>query len=97
MMIPKLPVNIPQLPSLPTIKISPVPELIFLSTIKGVLSFVINLSLLDMFLILIIIILVNANPSIRQKAAIALSFLILIFGLEISFVNTYTLVSHFTI
>jgi hypothetical protein len=39
--------------------------------------------------------LVNANPSIRQKAAIALSSLFLIFGLEISFVNVYTLVRRF--
>jgi len=95
MIIPKLPINIPQLPSLPTIEISPVPELIFLSTVKGALSFVINLSLLDASLILIIIWLVNANPSIRQKAAIALSFLFLIFGLEISSVNVYTLVRRF--
>ena len=92
MIIPKFPINIPTLPSLPTIEISPVPELIFLSTVKGILSFVINLSLLDTSLILVIILLVNANPSIRQKAAIALSFLLLIFGLEISFINVYTLV-----
>lgn len=95
MIIPKLPINIPQLPSLPQIEISPVPELIFLTTVKGALSFVINLSLLDASLILIIIWLANANPSIRQKAAIAFSLLLLIFGLEISSVNVYTLVRRF--
>jgi hypothetical protein len=87
----------PKLPSLPTIEMSPVPELIFLGTVKGLLSFVINLSLLDLSLIFIILLLVNANPSIRQKAAVSLSVLFLLFGLEISLVNIYALVSSFAI
>ncbi|KAI0000118.1 hypothetical protein BJV74DRAFT_882791 [Russula compacta] len=82
---------IPKLPSLPKIEISPVPEQIFLSTAKGILSFVIHLSLLDLFLIAIIILLVNASPSIRQRAVVSLGFLLLIFGLEVSFINVYTL------
>jgi len=77
--------------SLPAVGMSPVPELIFLRTIKGLLSFVINLSLLDLALIFIIVLLVNANASIRQKAAVALSVLFLLFGLEISLVNIYAL------
>ncbi|KAN0136705.1 hypothetical protein V8E53_005475 [Lactarius tabidus] len=81
----------PKLQSLPTIEMSPVPELIFLGTIKGLLSFVINLSLLDLSLIFTIVLLVNANPSIRQKAAVSLSILLLLFGLEISLVNIYAL------
>jgi len=92
MIIPNLPFDIPKLPSPPTFEISPVPELIFLTTVKGLLSFVIDLSLLDSSLILIIILLVNANPSIRRKAVVALSILLLVFGLEISFVNVYVLV-----
>ncbi|KAH9953169.1 hypothetical protein BC827DRAFT_1273753 [Russula dissimulans] len=94
MIIPNLPFafNIPKLPSPPTFEISPVPELIFLRTVKGLLSFVINLSLLDSSLILIIVLLVNAHPSIRGKAAVALSILLLVFGLEISFINVYVLV-----
>ncbi|KAI0285667.1 hypothetical protein BC826DRAFT_972880 [Russula brevipes] len=94
MIIPKLPFNIPKLPSLPslpTIEISPVPELIFLTTVKGLLSFVINLSLLDSSLILIIILLVNTNPPVRQNAAIALSLLLLVFGVEVSAINVYAL------
>lgn len=83
----------PKLPSLPAIEMSPVPELIFLGTVKGLLSFVINLSLLDLSLIFTIALLVNTNPSIRRKAAVSLSALFLLFGLEISLVNVYALVS----
>lgn len=86
-----------KLPSPPAIGLSPVPELIFLSTVKGLLSFVINLSLLDLSLIFIIVLLVNANASIRRKAAVALSVLCLLFGLEISLVNIYALVSCFAV
>jgi len=91
MIIPKLPINIPKLPSLPEIELSPIPELIFLSTVKGAISFVFNLSLLDLSLILIIILLVNVNPPVRQKTAVALSLLLLIFGLQISCINVYAL------
>jgi len=92
MIIPELPIDIPNLPSLPEIELSPIPELIFLSTVKGAISFVFNLSLLDLSLILIIILLVNTNPPVRQKAAVVLSLLLLIFGLEISCINVYALV-----
>jgi len=68
-----------------------VPEQIFLGTIKGLLSFVINLSLLDASLIITIVLLVHANPSTRQKAVVVLSFLLLVFGLEVSLVNVYAL------
>jgi len=95
MIIPNLPFDIPKLHSPPTFEISPVPEQIFLRTVKGLLSFAINLSLLDSSLVLIIILLVNANPSIRGKAAVVLSILLLVFGLEISFVNVYVLVRRF--
>ncbi|KAI9438771.1 hypothetical protein H4582DRAFT_2076395 [Lactarius indigo] len=70
---------------------SPVPETIFLGTVKGLLSFAINLSLLDLSLIFTIVLLVNANPSIRQTAAVSLSVLFFLFGLEISLVNVYAL------
>ena len=86
---------LPKLPSLPTLEISPMPEQIFLGTIKRLLSFVINLSLLDASLIIIIALLVYANPSTRQKAVVLLSFLLLVFGLEVSLVNVYALVRHF--
>ena len=86
-----------ELLSLPTIEMSPVPELIFLGTVKGLLSFVINLSLLDLSLLFTIVLLVNANPSIRQKAAVSLSVLLLVFGLEISLVNVYALVSRYAV
>ncbi len=85
-----------KLPSLPTFEISPVPEQIFLGTVKGFLSFVINLSLLDTSLVITIVLLVYANPSARQKAAVLLGFLLLVFGLEVSLVNVYTLVCHLT-
>ncbi|KAF8263778.1 hypothetical protein EI94DRAFT_1703742 [Lactarius quietus] len=65
--------------------------MIFLGTVKGLLSFVINLSLLDLSLIFVIVLLVNANPSIRQKAAVSLGILFFLFGLEISLVNIYAL------
>jgi hypothetical protein len=88
----------PKLPSLPTFEISPVPEQIFPCTVKGSLSFVISLSLLDSSLIITIVLLVYANPSTRQKAAVLLGFLlqVLIFGLEVFFVDVYTLVCHLT-
>ena len=86
---------LPQLPSLPTFNISPVPEQIFLNTVKGLLTFAINLSLLDAFLIFIIVLLVQANPSTRQKAAILLGLLLFAFGLEVSLVNVYALVRLF--
>lgn len=88
---------LPKLPSLPTlpVEISPVPERIFLGTVKGLLSFMINLSLLDASLIIAIILLIHANPSTRQKAVVFLSFLLLVFGLEVSLVNAYALVRHF--
>lgn len=97
MLSPELPFTLyfPELLSIPTIKLSPIPELIFLGTVKGLLSFVINLSLLDLSLVFIIVLLVNANPSIRRTAAVSLSILLLLFGLEISFVNVYALVSRF--
>jgi hypothetical protein len=85
---------LPKLPSLPTLEISPVPEQILLGTVKGLLSFVINLSLLDTSLIVTIILLVHANPSTRQKAVVILSFLLLAFGLEVSLINIYALVRH---
>jgi hypothetical protein len=85
---------LPTLPSLPTFEISPVPEQIFLGTVKGLLSFVINLSLLDSSLVLIIILLVHTNPSTRQRAAVFLGFFLLVFGLEVSLVNVYALVRH---
>lgn len=87
---------LPKLPSLPTIEISPVPEQIFLGTVKNLLSFVINLSLLDASLIIIIVLLVHTNPSTRQKAVILLSFLLLVFGLEVSLVNGFALVGRFS-
>ena len=86
---------LPKLPSLPNLEISPVPEQIFLGTVKGLLSFVIDLSLLDTSLIIIIVLLVHANPLTRQKAVVLLSFLLLVFGLEVSLVNVYALVSYF--
>ncbi len=99
MLIPKLPFgfHFPELSPLPTFETTPAPELLFLGTIKGLLSFVINLSLLDTSLISVIILLINANPSIRRKAAPALSLLFLAFSLEISLVNIYALVGHFTV
>jgi hypothetical protein len=87
---------LPKLPSLPTIEISPMPEQIFLGTVKGLLSFVINLSMLDSSLILIIVLLVHTNPSTRQKAAVVLGFFLLVFGLEVSLVNVYALVRLLT-
>jgi hypothetical protein len=86
---------LPKLPSLPTLEINPVPERIFLGTVKGLLSFVINLSLLDASLIIAIILLVQANPSTRQKAVVFLCFLLLVFGLEVSLINVYALVRRF--
>lgn len=85
----------PKLLSLSILEISPVPEQIFLRTVKDLLSFMINLSLLDTSLIIIIVLLVHANSLIREKAVVFLGFLLLVFGLEVSLVNVYTLVRHF--
>jgi len=82
---------LPELPSLPTYEISPLPEHIFLATVKGLLSYVVNLSLLDFSLLIVIVVLVHTNPLTRQKAAVFQGFVLLIFGLEVSFVNFYAL------
>ena len=87
---------LPEPPSLPTFELSPVPEQIFLATVKGLLSFVVNLSFLDLSLFLAIVLLVHANPSTRQIAAVFQGFFLLIFGLEVSFVNLYSLVRNST-
>lgn len=88
--------ELPKPPSLPTYKISPLPEQIFLATIKGLLSYVVHLSLLDFSLFIVIVVLVHTNPLTRQKAAVFQGFVLLIFGLEVSLVNFYALVRHFT-
>jgi hypothetical protein len=97
MLFPKLPFtfDFPELLSLPNIERSAVLEQIFLATVKGLLSI---LSFLAGLVSRLHNRSVSRCQSLNQaKAAVSLSILVLVFGLEISLVNVYTLASRYAI
>ena len=78
---------------LPEIKISPLPEHIFLSTIKALLVPAMNLSLSQWGAIGALILLTNSSHTLRKATVQLYGYLSLIIGAEIAFINSYVLVS----
>jgi hypothetical protein len=79
---------------LPEIKISPIPERIFLSTIKVLLVPAMNLSLSQCGAIGALILLTNSSAALRKATVQLYGYLSLIIGAEIAFINAYVLVSR---
>ena len=78
---------------LPEIKISPLPERIFLSTIKALLFPAMNLSFSQCGAIGALILLTNSSHTLRKATVQLYGYLSLIIGAEIAFINSYVLVS----
>lgn len=78
---------------LPEIKISPIPERIFLSTIKALLVPAMNLSHSQCGVIGALILLTNSSAALRKATVQLYGYISLIIGAEIAFINAYVLVS----
>jgi hypothetical protein len=78
---------------LPEIKISPIPERIFLFTIKALLVPAMKLSLSQCGAICVLILLTNSSAALRKATIQLYGYLSLIIGAEIAFINAYVLVS----
>src|SRR6266404_9981491 len=78
---------------LPEIKISPVPEHIFLFTIKALFVPATSLSLSQWGAVAALILLTNSFHTLRQTTLQLYGYLSLIVGAEIAFINSYVLVS----
>ncbi len=78
---------------LPEIKISPLPERIFLSTIKALLVPAMSLSLSQCCAVGALILLTNSSHTLRKATVQLYGYLSLIIGAEIAFINSYVLVS----
>ena len=78
---------------LPEIKISPLPERIFLSTIKALLVPAMNLSLTQCCAIGALILMTNSSSTLRKATVQLYGYLSLVIGAEIAFINSYVLVS----
>jgi hypothetical protein len=76
---------------LPEIKISPIPERIFLFTIKALLVPAMKLSLSQCGAICVLILLTNSSAALRKATIQLYGYLSLIIGAEIAFINAYVL------
>ena len=77
---------------LPEIKVSPLPEVIFLSTIKALVVPAASLSLSQWGTIGALILLTNVSPTLRNATLKLYGYLSLIIGAEITLINAYVLV-----
>lgn len=77
---------------LPEIKVSPLPEVIFLSTIKALVTPAAGLSLYQWGTIGSLILLTNVSPTLRKATLKLYGYLSLIIGTEIALINAYVLV-----
>ncbi|KAH9998724.1 hypothetical protein BJV77DRAFT_709500 [Russula vinacea] len=77
---------------LPEIKVYPLPEVIFLSTIKALVIPAANLSLSQWGTVGSLILLTNISPTFRKTTAKLYGYLSLIVGAEIALINAYVLV-----
>lgn len=77
---------------LPEIKVSPLPEVIFLSTIKALVVPAASLSLSQWGTIGALILLTNVSPTLRKATLNLYGYLSLIVGAEITLINAYVLV-----
>ena len=78
---------------LPEIKVSPVPEVIFLSTIKALVVPAANSSLSQWCTIGSLILLTNLSPTLRKAAVKLYGYLSFVLATEIALINAYVLVS----
>ncbi|KAI9438770.1 hypothetical protein H4582DRAFT_2057387 [Lactarius indigo] len=76
---------------LPEIKINPLPEHIFLSTIKVLLVPAMELSPSQWGAVGALILLTNFSPTLRKATVQLYGYISLIIGLEIAFINSYVL------
>ena len=81
---------------LPEIKVSPVPEVIFLSTIKALVVPAANSSLSQWCTIGLLILLTNLSPTLRKAAVKLFGYLSFVIATEIALINAYVLVSLYT-
>jgi len=77
---------------LPEIKVPPLPEIVFLSTIKTILVPAASLSLSQWGILGLLILLTNASPALRRATAKLYGYLSLVIGVEIAMINAYVLV-----
>lgn len=77
---------------LPEIKVSPLPEDIFLATIKALVVPAASLSLPQWATLGLLILLTNTSPALRKATLRFYGYLSLIIGAEIAMINAYVLV-----
>jgi len=77
---------------LPEIKVSPLPEDIFLSTVKALVVPAASLSLSQWGILGALILLTNTSPALRKATVKLYSYISLIIGIEIALINAYVLV-----
>ncbi len=78
---------------LPEIKVSPLPEVIFVSTIKALIIPAYSLSLSQWATVGSLILLTNISPTLRKATVKLYGYLSFIIGTEIALINAYVLVS----
>jgi hypothetical protein len=81
---------------LPEIKLSPVPEDIFLCTIKALVVSSANLSLPQWAIIGSLFLLTNISPTLRKATVKLYGYLSFVIATEIALINAYVLVSLFS-
>ena len=81
---------------LPEIKVSPVPEVIFLSTIKALVVPAANLSPSQWGTVGLFILLTNISPTLRKATVKLYGYLTFVIATEIALINAYVLVSLFS-
>jgi hypothetical protein len=81
---------------LPEIKVCPVPEVIFLSTIKALVVPAANASLSQWCTVGSLILLTNLSPTLRKVTVKLYGYLSFVIATEISLINAYVLVSLFS-
>jgi hypothetical protein len=77
---------------LPEIRVPPLPEIVFLSTIKTIVVPAASLSLSQWGILGLLILLTNTSPALRKATAKLYGYLSLIVGAEIAMINAYVLV-----
>ena len=77
---------------LPEIRVPPIPEIVFLSTIKALVVPAASLSLSQWGTLGLLILLTNTLPAPRKATAKLYGYLSLIIGAEIAMINAYVLV-----
>jgi hypothetical protein len=80
---------------LPEIKVSPVPEVIFLSTIKALVVPVANSSPSQWGIVGSLILLTSLSPTLRKATIEFYGYLSFVIATEIALINAYVLVSLF--